>query len=185
MQSALDYRQITDKLADSPLNPTAAEAHGILCGLICAGAPKASEVWIDELYVGEDAANLPDAEVREAMQAVASCTRDEIEGPGPGFTPLLPEDDRPLRERAVGLYDWSRGFIYGLGLAGVKQEDLSGQGREVLDDFAGITRMDLDALDEGEDNERALAELQEFIWVAAMLLYEERGRERDNRRVQG
>ena len=43
--------------------------------------------------------------------------------------------------------------------------------------------MDLDDLDEGEDNEEALTELSEMVWVAAMLVYEERVASRREARV--
>jgi len=49
----------------------------------------------------------------------------------------------------------------------------------VLGDFASITRLDLDDLEDSETNEEALAELTEFLRVAVMLLYEEQGRSRE------
>lgn len=67
-----------------------------------------------------------------------------------------------------------RGFLFALGVLGVGEQDLSEQTREVFHDFSELTRLDLGALDEGEDNEAALTELSEFVWVAAMLLYQER-----------
>jgi uncharacterized protein YgfB (UPF0149 family) len=180
-----DHGQLAERLAASPLSPTAAEAHGILCGLICAGSAPAGAVWVRELFPGSGREGPPDAETRAALQALAEHTRDEIEGPRLGFTPLLPEGCRSLPERATGLYDWARGFFYGLGVAGLRREDLSEQGREAFADLEAITRMDLDALEEGEENEAALAELQEFVWVAAMLIFEERGRAAGGVRVEG
>jgi uncharacterized protein YgfB (UPF0149 family) len=182
---APDHDQLADRLEQSHLHPTAAEAHGMLCGLICAGAASASSLWIRELFPMGEETQGPDAETRRALRALADQTSDEIAGPGFGFAPLLPAEARSLRERALGLYDWVRGFVYGLGVAGLRQEDLSDEGREALADFADITRMDLDALGEGEENEEALAELQEFIRVAAMLIFEERGRAGGGIRVQG
>lgn len=171
-----DYGQLSQRLAVCDLTPSAAEAHGILCGLICAGEPRPEERWLAELLAGADAEDLLARELRTSLAHLAARTREEIDGPGLGFAPLLPDESRSLGERATGLYDWSRGFLFGLGLAGVDADALSAQAREALDDFAAITRMDLAALDEDEDNEEALMELQEFIWVAAMLIHEERGR---------
>ena len=173
---AQDYGHLAERLAESPIHPTVAEAHGILCGLICAGASPAAAVWIRELFPGADRAGAPDQETRRALEAMAEHTRDEIEGPRLGFTPLLPDETCTLGVRATALYDWARGFAYGLGVAGVDHGDLSGEAREAVADLADITRMDLDALEEGEENEAALAELQEFVWVAAMLIFEECGR---------
>ena len=92
-------------------------------------------------------------------------------------------DDASLAERAIGLYDWTRGFLYGLGVAGVDEKDLSEQTREIFRDFAAITHLDLEGLGEDtEEGEEALVELQEFVWVAAMLVYEERGQREESTR---
>jgi len=88
----------------------------------------------------------------------------------------LPDDLRSLAEWAAGLYDWGRGFLFGLGLAGLDARRFSGPAREVCDDFVAITQLDLQELDDSEANEQALTELTEFIRVATMLVYEEQAR---------
>jgi uncharacterized protein YgfB (UPF0149 family) len=178
----IDYEELTRRLSVSELNPSAAEAHGILCAMICAGQPRAEETWIGELLEGADDADLLARECRSSLQQLAVRTRAEIQGPELGLTLLLPRDSVPLAERAFAIYDWSRGFLYGLGVAGVDVRKLSDQAREACDDFAAITCLDLDDLEECEDNERALMELTEFSWVAAMLIYEERGRPSETER---
>jgi len=80
----------------------------------------------------------------------------------------------PLAERATAVCDWSRGFLFGLALAGLQEADLSEDARGVFGDFAALTQMDLDNLDDSEDNEQSLIEVVEFIRVAAMLIYAER-----------
>jgi uncharacterized protein len=67
-----------------------------------------------------------------------------------------------------------RGFLFAFGVLGISERDLSDETREIFRDFVELTRMDLASLHEGEDNENALAELIELVWVAAMLVYEER-----------
>ena len=92
------------------------------------------------------AADLPATELAAGLRDLARHTLAEIQGSGLGFTVLLPDESRPLVERATGLYDWVRGFLFALGLLGLAEPDLSAQGREVLRDFTNLTRMDLDAL---------------------------------------
>jgi len=65
-----------------------------------------------------------------------------------------PGESAPLGEQALLVYDWVRGFLYALGLVGLSESDLSEQGREILRDLTAITRMDLDDLEEGEENEQ-------------------------------
>jgi uncharacterized protein YgfB (UPF0149 family) len=176
--TATPYDRLAHCLSDGPLSASPAEVHGILCGLICAGHPRAEAVWLAEVEPvaseGDLLAQASTKECRRQLDALARRTRDDIEGPGLGFVPLLPPDDDPLRARAEAVYDWCRGFLYALGVAGIGEQDLSEQTREVFRDFGNITRMDLNGLDDGEDNEDALMEVTEFIWVAAMLVYEER-----------
>jgi len=195
------WDQLGQLLEVSALSPTPSEAQGILCGLICGGEPDPERVWLNQLLqtpqgdpeqdqaqvleVGSGSGPTADprfAAARDGLHALAQRTLDEIQGTDIGFTLLLPADDRPLVERATALYDWIRGFLFALGVLGVSAPDLSAQGREVLSDFATLTRMDLDALSEGEEDETALAELIEFVWVAAMLIHDERGLPRQEAR---
>ncbi len=172
------YQRLAQCLAAGALAPSPAEVHGILCGLICAGHPQAEAAWLAEVApqgpVGDLLAEASARDCRGRLDALAEQTRADIEGPGLGFAPLLPDDEQPLSARAEAVYDWCRGFLYALGLTGVREADLSEQTREVFNDFVDITRLDLADLDEGEDNESALTEVVEFLWVAAMLVYEER-----------
>jgi hypothetical protein len=182
-------------LAASALSPTPSEAHGIFCGLVCGGHPTPERAWLDQLRPdgppGESgdrdtdpgpAAGLVDllaTEAGDALSGLARQTLDQLGDAGLGFSPLLPDDSRPLTERATGLYDWVRGFLFAVGVLGLAERDLSEQGREILRDFAALTRMDLDALEDGDENEGALMELTEFVRVAALLILAERGQPRE------
>ena len=168
------YPRLAQCIEGSALSPSPAEVHGILCGLICAGHPQADDTWLAELGLQSAPGDLLAGDCEAQLRDLAQNTLAAIAGPGLGFSLLLPSDETPLRERATAVYDWCRGFLYGLGLAGVSDRDLSAQTREVFRDFTEITRLDLADLEEGEDNEEALTEIVEFLWVAAMLVYEER-----------
>jgi uncharacterized protein YgfB (UPF0149 family) len=177
-EAALDteYERIAQHLAASELSPSPGEAHGILCGLICGGAADPQRAWLEQLLPGSAgaAAGSEYADAAAGLALLAGRTLGEIEGPGLGFAVLLPDDSQPLAERATALYDWVRGFLFALGVLGVSEQDLTDQTREIFRDFADLTRMDLDDLTDDSGNEDALTELTEFVWVAAMLVYEER-----------
>ncbi len=122
------------------------------------------------------------AALRAGLEGLAHETIARLADTELGLALLLPDDDRPLRERAAALCDWVRGFLYALGLLGLTDRDLSAETREVIADFSQITRMDLDALPDGrpdaladdEPHEAALTEIAEFVAVAALLLREDR-----------
>ena len=172
----IDYEEVRQLLAPSALSPSPSEAQGILCGLVCGGDPRPAQTWLQQLLPASDDArvDLLVAEAREGLARLAHQTLGEIQGSAMGFEILLPEDTVTLEERATALYDWVRGFLFALGLLGLREADLSRQAREVLNDFTQLTHLDLDALDDCEENEAALTEITEFVRVAAMLLYQER-----------
>lgn len=178
----IDYQRVTDSLTTSELSPSAAEVQGIFCGLLCAGDPEPEETWLSELLSRPPQEDLLAQEARRPLLTLAACTREQLESEAPGLSLLMPSDELPLAERATAVYDWSRGFLFGLALAGLKESDLSKDARDVFGDFAALTQMDLDNLDDSEDNEQSLIEVMEFMRVAAMLIYEERayaGKEAD------
>ena len=204
MTVAMDtaYARLAQGLQDSPLNASPAEAHGLLCGLLCLGVPDAEARWAREI-MGAEAVPDPVADddvwgledLPPALRLLARETRAQFAGDDLALSLVLPAEEASLRERAEGIYDWTRGLLLGLGLAGVKAEALSDQGRELLDDLLAITRLDLDSLVRGtaeagageggiedehdEEDESALMELREFLWVAVRLLHEELGRARN------
>jgi len=73
MQSATspDYQQLTERLGVSELIPSAAEAHGMLCGLICAGEPDAEKRWLTELFADQDPQDLLVHEAAESLRTLA------------------------------------------------------------------------------------------------------------------
>ena len=167
------HEQIERQLASAALETSAAEVHGVLCGLLCGGRSDALALWFADLFQHSDDADLLVQECQGSLRELHDETRQAIEGAGLGFSPLLPDDEKPLTERAKAVRDWSEGFLYGIALAGVTpQRMLAENTREALKDFSEITRMDWQSSD-GEADEQALMEVSEFLWVAAMLVHDD------------
>lgn len=171
---SLNYERTERQLASADVESSAAEVHGVLCGLLCSGSKDALSVWYKELLPEESERDLLAQECQASLRQLYNETKEAIDGPGLGFTPFLPDDDRPLKERARAVSEWCQGFLYGVGLAGISPEQqLSAETQEALRDFTEITRMDVDALSDNENDEDALIEVSEFLWVAAMLVHSE------------
>ncbi|EGV31012.1 hypothetical protein ThidrDRAFT_2376 [Thiorhodococcus drewsii AZ1] len=168
------YDEVEQLLRATHLVPSPSEAHGILVGFVCAGAEDPVALWLDHLLSEQEAENDALSEARGGLQVFAHSVAEEVQARGDGLTLLLPSEEGPLLERATGIYDWVRGFLYAVGVLELKENDLSDQSREVIRDFADLTRMDLSDLEETEENEEALVEITEFVRVAAMLIQEER-----------
>ena len=75
-----------------------------------------------------------------------------------------------LYERSGALFDWCRGFVGAFGLAAGSAPPLSEEGQEAL---ADLVRLAGAAPEEGgdEEDEDALAEIEEYVRVAALLLH--------------
>lgn len=149
-----------------------AEAHGVLCGALCASDGYTLERWIEEIIPEEVEAF--DAPAREALALVYGDTQRALREGQMEFTPLLPEDDTPLEVRAAALGVWCQGFLYGLGLSGLDPKaKLSSDVQEILRDLTHIGRatVDTDALD--EDSESAYTELFEYLRAGVQLVHDE------------
>ncbi len=170
----MDHEELERRLNTLGLDTSAAESHGLCCGLLCAAAEAPEETLVATLLADADPADLLVRDAGEALAALARATREAIEGVGLGFEPLLPSDEAPIPRRARGLGDWCQGFLYGVGLAGVDDKALAADTREALRDLAAIAQVDDQDEEESEEAAEALEELAEFVWVAAMLLYEDR-----------
>ncbi|QVL47143.1 MAG: UPF0149 family protein [Thiocapsa sp.] len=170
----IDDDRLARYLAAGELCATPSEAHGILCGLMCGGDADPESTWLRQLRPEAEARDLSIDEGREALSELARRTREELEASEFGLTLFLPDDTRPLAERAMALYDWVRGFLYAWGTLDHTGAQPAAETNEILRDFTDVTRMDLDGLDDDEHNEEALTEVSEFIRVAAMTIYQER-----------
>lgn len=101
---------------------------------------------------------------------MAKASAAQLEDQGFEFALLLPDDDAGLAERSGALFEWCRGFLGAFGLAAGKDPPLSEESREALTDIARLAAAS--PQDDGdEEDEQALAEIEEFVRVATLLLH--------------
>lgn len=150
-----------------------AEAHGCLCGALCARRQYLLSEWIDELLPE------PDAEIASGLaggplgilfeSSQAALAEGNLE-----FSPLLPDDEVDLLPRVDALAAWCEGFLYGFGSAGtIPQSALGGEVREFLADAVELSRAGTDGESPVEVEEEAYAELVEYLRVGVQLVYDE------------
>jgi uncharacterized protein YgfB (UPF0149 family) len=150
----------------------ASELHGSICGYLAGGGSLRNTSVLAALQLEGEASD-PAPEDQALLERLSRQCETELADPELGFEPLLPEDDRPLVERAGALVDWCRGFLGGFGLAGTTAHaKLSDEAQEMLRDLGNIAGSSFDFGNEDED-EDALIEVQEFVRVGAMLLHTE------------
>jgi uncharacterized protein YgfB (UPF0149 family) len=86
---------------------------------------------------------------------------------------LLLSDSDDTAAQADALFTWARSFLGGFGLgAGQQRPTLSEEGEEALNDLAKLAQASSEDFESGnDDDEDALAEIEEFIRVAVLILH--------------
>ncbi len=175
MSELPDYEEITRCLGGGTGPEAAAEAHGTLCGLLCAAVEDLPGTWIHNTLADaqENPRQLP-VSTRRTFEELYEKSLTALEGQQMTFAPLLPDDRSELRERTSALARWCQGFLYGLAVRGLREfSELDGEIREFLEDMAEISRAELEPEDlPSEADEAAYAELVEYVRVGVQLMYE-------------
>jgi uncharacterized protein len=157
--------EVEDALRAEALGVGASELHGGLCGWLAGGGAPAH--WLARVLADD---SVPAPTPGGAIDRLGIATRQQLEDRDFAFSLLLPDGEASLGERSSGLFDWCRGFLGGFGLAAGAQPPLSEESREALGDLAKLAAAA--PQEEGdEEDEVALAEIEEFVRVAALLLY--------------
>ena len=159
--------EIRPELTELSVSETPSTVHGLMTGWLAAGG-KLSKSWFGDLLVDPLLEQPADD---SQLAAMAKITQAQLTDPEFGFEPLLPDDDDSLTDRASAVFQWAEGFTAGFALAGGTDEQLSEMGREAMGDLVMIARSNLE--ETAETDEDSLAEIQEYVKVAALLIHSE------------
>lgn len=156
------YATVSAQIERGRLAVDASELHGSLSGFLCAGGEARGDDWLQRLTLEGPAG--------DALDQLFLATIEQLKSPDFGFVLLLPTDEQALEQRADALVAWCRGFLGGFGLVAGSGEDLSEESEEALDDLGRIAASAF-SYDDPDADEAALAEVIEFVRVAALLLH--------------
>jgi len=162
LQAALDL---------AGLEPSASEIHGLVCGEICRELRLGRGSDLPELI---GSSRQPRGAERAALGIVEELMESSFRAldAGQEFELLLPGDDESIADRTASLADWARGFALALLRGdGLKLEHLKSDSAEVVRDLLKIS--EARPGEEDEEDERALAELEEYLRVGVQLVFEE------------
>lgn len=165
------FEKISQALEEAKLFTNAAETHGILSGFVCGGIALDGNSW-QALF--NDVVNESMALPKSVKQLTADIYADVVKqctDDGLGFNLLLPEDDKPLDERAEAMAQWAQGFLVGFGMVQQALNHAPEDIQEVIRDIRDISQLSLDFEQEDEDSEIAFAEIVEYLRVAAMICF--------------
>lgn len=166
------YNSFSKTLKDLEIAISAAEAHGLLCGLLCGQEGLPLQNWLE--FLQDSTALRVDKlpkEARQALQRVASVSESMLRDGEPAMSLLLPDEDLDLTVRAEGLSEWCHGFVTGFGLSGcyVNQES-NQEAAEVLKDLVDIGKIVVSE-EESEEEQAAFTEVVEYVEAAVLMLY--------------
>jgi yecA family protein len=177
------FENLTALMERHNILASAAEVQGIFCGMLGGGMPLESQDWLepiaDFIHQGEE---LP-KDVQEEFKRLYDLTCQQLVESDFALVLCMPDDASPINDRGQALLGWVQGFMLGFGL---HQDDLTGCSddvKEALEDFAEIARMD-EEMTEGEDSEKALFEVLEYVRVTAMLCFNELGKSPEQQQNQ-
>jgi uncharacterized protein YgfB (UPF0149 family) len=163
-----DYAEASAELARLQLGVEAAELHGSLCGYLSGGADVPGRAaWLAQVMSDPE---LGPVELDSALDRLFVATEALIESADFGFDLLLPDEEAPIGERGDALLGWCRGFLGGFGLAAGEHPPLSEDSADALRDLARMAASEL-SYEDPEGDEESLAEVTEFVRVAALLLH--------------
>lgn len=174
LNSSTDFDSLDMALTRAAASADASDSHGYLCGLVCAAGYADPAQWEPELLGDCQSAVEEIEESRRLLKLLYQDIQASLNDPEMDFQLLLPDDSEELPQRTEMLGDWCMGFLSGLGVGGLPPlEQLPDDCRELLNDFAQISRIEFDMEEPGEEDEAAFMEIVEFVRVGVLFLNEE------------
>lgn len=152
----------------------AAEAHGALCGIVCASGRAGPALWLEHLLGEGNTRSAAAQACGDLLEALQNDIVSQLHDDALGFDLLLPSDAESLPARTLALVDWSGGYLYGLALGGVRETaEVPETVREVMHDFYELSHAGFSETAPDEDDETAYAEIIEFMRMSVLLVHEE------------
>lgn len=164
-----DYDEFAECIANLQLPFSASELHGILCGYICAGIPDKAEAYLRALTSGKHNEATKTAQL--VLFGVYSLSQQQIDNLDFEFQLLLPGDHASLGDRAQAFTEWCTGFNQGMTVAGISPERLiDEEAQDILHHLQEFAKLDYDALEISEEDEKSLMEVSEYTRMGVLKL---------------
>jgi uncharacterized protein YgfB (UPF0149 family) len=147
------------------------DAHGLMCGFICATAGKSSD-W--EGLITGDATEPESFAGLEVLRQLYEFSYHQMSEFSFEFSLLLPSDQEDINVRTEALGLWCQGFLTGLGDARATLEQLTSE--EVTDafnDLVEIAQVNFGEITASDEEETAYYELEEHVRLIVLLMFNE------------
>ncbi len=171
MEKQSTYHEIEQDLLKTNAFIEAAEAHGIMCGFICAGATSNDRHWLETILnpiIADDDKQLKSLTniIDLYEQTVIAIQAMDLE-----LVLLLPDDNQDLSIRAKALTDWCRGFLSGIALGSGTLNHTNADIQEIIMDLKAISKLDSRDIGDSNQEEEQFFELAEHVRMSTLLLH--------------
>jgi len=166
-----DYSRLQSMLLQHAIEATPAEVQGVIAAVLC--LPQAEQIdWLQLLLSAEPVATGSlDAELSSALLQLYQLTQTQLFDDSFVFSLFLPSG-ASLTERTAAISTWCRGFLLGISAGQLTAENSSDLLREILSDMVDISSVEPEP-EGGEEDERALTEIEEYLKAAVLLVRDE------------
>ena len=177
----MTFEELQTRLSVEGFDESPSQLHGLFSGRIAGGerlTPETLNSALIECLASEEEV------VENALPSLRDLYNEVVaafERPDFGFQLLLPGDSATLEARIAALSEWCQYFLSGLGDSGLQgRRQFSTDFVGAMSDLAAIARVDFEG-EAGDGDETDLVEVEEYVRVAAMLIYSEiNDQSRDN-----
>ena len=179
MNAIEQYQQLESSLDLAGLYQPSSEVHGLIVGCITnhmhiAKAPNLLSLLTGKTAAGEDESNANYAPLQDLLNELYRDTSETLLENADEFQLLLIDADAQLSTRTESLADWSRGYLLGLLQNDtIAIDQLPEDGSEIARDILAISEAGPNEEEtDTEEDEWALAELEEYVKVGVQLIFE-------------
>lgn len=166
MSKSISYTQLDKTLRKLGAHLTAAETHGLLTGILSIGEHKPTGDTLRNTLLANLDCEQPSKSQWHVLSTATVQIAENLEKINCEFNMLLPNDEIELEKRIDALGYWCRGYLSGLGLAGVTPEHLRNDTvKELVQDLSKIAHVSIET-DASEEDEANYFELVEYVRVA-------------------
>lgn len=171
-EEILDFYEFGQDLKSLDALASAAEAHGILCGQLCAGSRVTGLGWLTQYLPMLGVKRDPWEALSQRLYSMRHFCEEDLQSLELDFALLLPDDDEKIDARLNALSEWCSGFLAGFGSIGMPSEPLPAEVGDIIKDLQAISQVDVASANEEED-EGDYFEVAEYVRMAVIGLYQE------------
>lgn len=153
-----------------------AETHGVVLGMMSVKPQviQADEVLVTIMQLNEEEKVDDEKSFLQFLAVMVEQVREMLFSQGFDVQLLLPQDDNNLEDQTLALSYWCRGYVFGLVAAGLQDfKTLPKDAAEIIQDILQISEINTDLDEQGNEEEKAFFELEQFVRVGVQLVFEE------------